>query len=201
VVDQRAIVAVLAGGLGRRLGGAKPSVSLGGRPLVEYPLTAAADVGLEAIVVAKRSTVLPPLDAEVVDEAEEPRHPLCGFIAALRFAAARSGPRAVVVLACDMPFLPGALLSWLAAREGAVVAQLEGRSQPLPARCPVEALALLEHALAERRSLRSALAMQAPEVVGERELARFGDPARLCFNVNDHGDLRTAQAWLARAAG
>lgn len=178
MADQRAIVAVLAGGLGRRLGGAKPSVALGGRPLLAYPLRAAADAGLEAIVVAKPSTVLPALDAEVVHEAQEPRHPLCGVVAALRFAGARSGPRAVVMLACDMPFLTGALLAWLAGREGAVMAQLDGRAQPLPARCPVEALVPLERALAERRSLRSALAMLAPGVLAGRELGRFGDPAR-----------------------
>jgi molybdopterin-guanine dinucleotide biosynthesis protein A len=200
MADQPAIVAVLAGGLGRRLGGAKPSVSLAGHPLVGYPLRAAADAGLEAIVVAKRSTVLPPLDVEVLHEAEEPRHPLCGVIAALRFAGARPGPQAVLTLACDMPFLTGALLSWLAGREGAVMAQLDGRPQPLLARCPVEALAPLERALAERRSLRSALGMLAPGIVAGRELGRFGDPARLCFNVNDRCDLRTAQGWLATKA-
>jgi hypothetical protein len=48
-------------------------------------------------------------------------------------------------------------------------------------------LAPLERALAERRSLRSALAMLGPGVLAGRELGRFGDPARLCFNVNDHG--------------
>jgi molybdopterin-guanine dinucleotide biosynthesis protein A len=197
MADQRAIVAVLAGGLGERLGGAKPSVALASRPLVGYPLEAAADAGLEAIVVAKRSTVLPPLEVEVVYEPEEPRHPLCGIVAALRFAAARSPIPAVVTLACDMPFLTGSLLAWLAGRDGAVMAQLEGRAQPLLARYPVEGLALLARSLAEGRSLRSALGVLAPSIVAERELRRFGDPTRLCFNVNDRGDLRTAQEWLA----
>ncbi|HEX4187537.1 MAG TPA: NTP transferase domain-containing protein [Solirubrobacteraceae bacterium] len=40
--DRQAIVAVLAGGLGRRLGGSKPSVALGGQPLLGYPLKLAA---------------------------------------------------------------------------------------------------------------------------------------------------------------
>jgi molybdopterin-guanine dinucleotide biosynthesis protein A len=197
MADQQVIVAVLAGGRGERIGGAKPSVALGSRPLVGYPLEAAADAGLEAIVVAKRSTVLPRLDVEVVYEPEEPRHPLCGILAALRFAGGRSQAPAVVTLACDMPFLTGSLLAWLAGRDGAVMAQLDGRAQPLLARCPVEGLAALARALTEGRSLRSALAVLAPSIVADRELRRFGDPMRLCFNVNDRGDLRTAREWLA----
>jgi molybdopterin-guanine dinucleotide biosynthesis protein A len=197
MADQQAIVAVLAGGLGGRLGGAKPSVALGRRPLVAYPLEAAADAGLEAIVVAKRSTILPRLDAEVVYEPEEPRHPLCGILAGLRFASARSPMPAVVTLACDMPFLTASLLAWLAGRDGAVMAQLDGQAQPLLARCPVEGLPLLARALAEGRSLRSAFGVLAPSIIAERELSRFGDPMRLCFNVNDRGDLRTAREWLA----
>jgi len=35
------LVAVLAGGRGRRMGGAKPLAELAGRPLVEHPLAAA----------------------------------------------------------------------------------------------------------------------------------------------------------------
>jgi hypothetical protein len=77
------------------------------------------------------------------------------------------------------------------------MAQLDGQGQPLLARCPVDALALLAHALTEGRSLRSALGVLAPSIVSERELSRFGDPMRLCFNVNDRRDLSTAEEWLA----
>jgi molybdopterin-guanine dinucleotide biosynthesis protein A len=197
MAGQQAIVAVLAGGRGGRIGGAKPSVALGSRPLLGYPLEAAADAGLEAVVVAKRSTRLPRVDVEVVYEPEEPRHPLCGILTGLRFAAARSPAPAVVTIACDMPFITGSLLAWLAGQDGPVMAQLEGRAQPLLARCPVDGLALLERALDEGRSLRSSLDLLAPRIAAERELSCFGDPMRLCFNVNDRADLRTAREWLA----
>jgi molybdopterin-guanine dinucleotide biosynthesis protein A len=199
MVDRRAIVAVMAGGLGKRLGGAKPSAVLAGRPLICHPLAAAAEAGLEAIVVAKPSTVLPLLDVRVAHEPEQPRHPLCGLVAALRLAAARPRPPAVVAVACDMPFVTGPLLRWLAGLDGAAMAHVDGRDQPLLGRWPVGGLPLVAQALAEGRPLRSGLAALEPTILEEGELSRFGDPTRLCFNVNDPDDLRAAGEWLAAA--
>jgi molybdenum cofactor guanylyltransferase len=201
MADPRAIVAVLAGGRGERLGGCKPSVALAASPLVCHPLRAARDARLEAIVVAKRSTVLPSLDVRVLYEPEQPSHPLCGVLAALGYAGARPTVDAVVALACDMPFVTGPLLGWLAGLDGPVMARVGGRDQPLLARWTVAEAPLLERALAEGLSMRAALGSLAPAVVAEPELSRFGDPARLCFNVNDPADLRTAEGWLVADAG
>jgi molybdenum cofactor guanylyltransferase len=55
---REALGVVLAGGRGSRLGGAKPTAELGGRPLISYPLAALAAAGLEAVVVAKSDTDL-----------------------------------------------------------------------------------------------------------------------------------------------
>ncbi len=193
-----AIVAVLAGGRGERIGGEKPTQALAGRPLIDYPLAAAREAGLEALVVAKGETQLPSRLAErVVLEPGEPRHPLCGVIAALEHAAESSPAPAVVLVGCDMPFLTAALLAWLAAAlEPAVLLELEGRPQPLPARCLPEHLPPLREALAAEAPLREALQSLKPAVVDERELAYFGDPRRLCFSVNRAEDLATAERWL-----
>ncbi|MBK5220825.1 MAG: NTP transferase domain-containing protein, partial [Thermoleophilia bacterium] len=43
--------AVLAGGSGSRIGGAKATVELAGRPLIAYPLAALEAAGVEAVVV------------------------------------------------------------------------------------------------------------------------------------------------------
>jgi molybdopterin-guanine dinucleotide biosynthesis protein A len=195
---QRAIVAVLAGGSATRLGGdGKAALELGGRPLIARPLQAAHDAGLETLVVAKRGSALPPLRARVLHEPQRPRHPLCGVVAALRFLdAERPHAEALLAVGCDMPFLRAELLAWLAGLDGAVLARVAGRDQPLLARWPVEALAPLSRALRERLSLRAALAQLAPRIVDERELARFGDPRALCFSVNDHADLATARRRL-----
>jgi molybdopterin-guanine dinucleotide biosynthesis protein A len=201
MAEQLAIVAVLAGGRGERLGGAKAMVTLGGRPLVCRPLAAARDAGLEAIVVAKPNTALPDLREDVLHEPQCPQHPLCGVIAALELAATRSPAPAVVLLACDMPFVTGPLLRWLAELDGPAVAELDGRLQPLLARCLPRDLPLLREALAAERSLRSAVSALQPRIVDEAALSRFGRPERLCFNVNDGADLARAEGWLAEAAG
>jgi molybdopterin-guanine dinucleotide biosynthesis protein A len=201
MAEQRAIVAVLAGGRGARMGGGKAMLPLGGRPLICHTLEAARDAGLEAIVVAKPSTTLPPLQETVLHEPERPRHPLCGAIAALELAATRSPAPAVVLVACDMPFLTSPLLRWLAELDGPAVAEVDGRLQPLLARCLPRDLPLLRAALAAERSLRAAISALEPRVVGELELSGFGRPERLCFNVNDAADLARARAWLDGARG
>ena len=68
------IVAVLAGGRGSRLGGAKATALLAGEPLIAHVLRAAA--GFETVVVAKRATPLPAVDVPVWIEPDEPFHPL-----------------------------------------------------------------------------------------------------------------------------
>ncbi len=192
-----AIGAVLAGGRGRRMGAAKPLTQLAGRHLISYPLAALSAAGVDAVVVAKRRSPLPRLHCPVLREPARPSHPLCGVIAALRFA----GERPVLVVGCDMPFLTGGLLAWLATQEGVVVPEVEGRLQPLLARYEPAHLGALEIALLGGRSMREAIAVLQPRVVGERELRRFGDPGRLCFNVNDPSDLRVAERWLPGARG
>jgi molybdopterin-guanine dinucleotide biosynthesis protein A len=194
--EQRAIVAVLAGGRGARLGEAKALAPLGGRPLISWPLAAARDAGLEAVVIAKPSTPLPPLAEQVVHEPEQPRHPLCGVLAALELAAARSPAPAVLLLACDMPFLTGALLGWLASIDGTAMVEVGGRPQPLLARCLPEHLPALREALNAERSLSASIGALAARIVDERQLSGFGDPERLCFNVNDAENLRRAESWL-----
>ncbi len=192
------LAAVLAGGSGSRLGGEKAAARLGGRPLVSYPLGDAAAAGLPVVVVAKADTALPPLEAEVVLEPAQPRHPLCGLLAALRHAEAR-GAGAVLALPCDTPFLGAELIGWMAAQGGALALRAGGRLHALPARCPTSALATLETQLDAMGPLHAALGELAPRVVEEPELARFGDPRRLLLNVNDAADLRRAEALLAGA--
>ena len=154
-----ALGAVLAGGAGSRLGGAKATAELAGRPLISYPLAAFAAAGIEAVVVAKQETELPDFAAagwagegaavpapRLIVEPDEPRHPLAGILAALRAA----GERPLVVLACDMPLASPALLAALAAApEPLVVPNPGGLLEPLQARYSAALLPPLEEALAD----------------------------------------------------
>jgi molybdenum cofactor guanylyltransferase len=202
-----ALGAVLAGGRGSRLGGEKAAVELAGRPLISYPLSAIEAAGLEAVVVTKSGEGLSrsrgsfqtyfvrkePRDGpRVLEEPPEPRHPLCGIVAALRLG------RPVVVVACDLPFVAPGLIELLAtAAEPLVVPVLDGRLHPLLARYEPSLLPQLEAALEREGPLTRTVEALGPRLLAEDELARFGDPRRLLFNVNDPDDLREAEALLA----
>jgi molybdopterin-guanine dinucleotide biosynthesis protein A len=121
---------VLAGGAGRRMGGAKATAALAGRPLAAWAVDALREAGLaEVVVVAKADTPLPALDVPVWDdEPPEPRHPLAG----VRHALARAGGADVLTLPVDLPLVPPALLRELAAATGLAIV----RGHPLLARWP-----------------------------------------------------------------
>ena len=148
-VDGRPLVVVLAGGLSRRMGQPKALVPLGGRPLISWPLAAAAEAGLEAVVVAKPGSALPPIDVAVWDEPAEPAHPLTGLIAALERAR-----RPIVALACDMPFVTPDLIARLAAAQG----NAAPRGEAFPARYEPSALPVLRAGLQREAAVRQVLA-------------------------------------------
>ncbi len=189
------LLAVLAGGRGSRLGGGKPGLALRGRPLIAYPLAAAASAGLRAVVVARADSELPALDAPILVEPDGGlRHPLWGIAAALRDGAASAA--GVLAVGCDMPFLTPALLSALARHPaGTLATRLGGGLQPLPARYQAEQAAVIEQAARDGRGMGETLAALGAEVLDERWLRRFGDPERLLFSVNDPAGLERARAW------
>jgi molybdopterin-guanine dinucleotide biosynthesis protein A len=167
---------VLAGGRGSRLGEPKALAQLGSRPLIAWPLAAAAEAGLEAVIVAKPSTALPQLDVPVLLEPEHPQHPLAGLVRALE-----EGP--VVALGCDMPFVPAAALADLAAAHGTTVFG----DDPFPGRYDPQALPALRAALQRREPVRRALAALEPVRLPGRDLGA---------SVNTPEDLRRAREQL-----
>jgi molybdopterin-guanine dinucleotide biosynthesis protein A len=185
--------AVLAGGASRRMGTPKATLELGGRPLLEYPLAAVQGAGLEPAVVAKPDSPLPPLAVPRWDEPAEPSHPLTGIVAAL--TASRGRP--VLAVACDMPFVTAELLADLAARDAPlVVPEADGRLHPLLARWHPSLLPALREALEREAPLQGVATELDAQRLGAAELQRFGDPARLLFNLNDRQDLERAAAML-----
>lgn len=186
------IVAILAGGRSRRMGQPKPWVELGGKPLISYPIEAARGAGLEPWIVAKRESELPPTDCRVLLEPDEPHHPLCGIVTALREAR----PAPVIAVAADMPFVPAELLIQLASAEGTATVEAEGRPQPLLARYDPGALGSLERALTMEAAATAALVELEPQTIDETELRRFGDPALICFSINSPADLERAERLL-----
>ena len=187
------LFAILAGGRATRLGGDKVSAELGGRPLISYPLEAAHAANAEIVIVAKPNTVLPEVEVQVLHEPPEPVHPLCGIVTALN----RAEDRPVIVIAADMPFLTGELLAWMEGLdEPLAVPSFGGRLHPLLARYGPSLLEPLKSALKAQAALQETVASLGPREISGDELARFGDPARLLFNVNTPPDVKAAEEML-----
>lgn len=184
---------VLAGGAARRLGGAKATAPLGGRPLIAWPLAAlrgALGSGAELAVVAKGATVLPALTGVAVwIEPPAPSHPLVGLVRALEGAAGRP----VLVCPVDVPFVTAAALRRLGATPGAL-ASGDGQLQPLLGRWEPETLPALRAALA-RDPLPAMRALAA-----RLGAVRVDVDALELVNVNTPQDLAVAQARARDAA-
>ena len=180
--------AILAGGSGSRIGGAKALRRLAGRPLAAYPIAAAEAAGLRPVLVAKPGTDLGELEstgAEVLREPEQPQHPLLGVVSALR---AIDAP--LVICPCDLPLIPPTLLAYLAQLGGpALVAPAPTEVEPLLGRYEPEALSLLEAAVAGGRSARQTAAQLNPLYVGAEVLRTFGELPEMLSNVNTDDDL------------
>jgi molybdopterin-guanine dinucleotide biosynthesis protein A len=181
------IGAVLAGGLGRRLGGTKVTAELGGRPLLSYPLATLGAACERVVVVCKRDTELPELGAERWDEPHEPQHPIAGVLYALERAG---GP--VLVCAADMPFVTAdaARLVAAALKPGvkAAVTRCDGRLEPLLAAYGPEAFEPMR-AAAAGEPLRRTVESLDPVTV---EL-----PPEVVFNVNSPADMSEAEGRLS----
>ncbi len=188
-----ALGVVLAGGLGRRIGGGKAMVALDRRPLITYPLEAIWRALGNVTIVAKLDTELPSVPGVAVwIEPEEPRHPLTGILHALSLAEGRP----VLVCAGDMPLVSAELIRAIAGADpgsaGAVLASAQGEIQPLLA-CfqpgVIEPLAqAARHPEIRLQDVMSALGPRLYEV----------DDPELLFNVNTPDDLLQAAAMLDR---
>jgi molybdopterin-guanine dinucleotide biosynthesis protein A len=175
------------------MGVPKASLELAGRPLIAYPLEAVAAAGLEPVVVAKEASALPDLDCRIVRDREPRVHPAAGILAAL---VAAGGP--VIVVACDMPFVPSQLVAVLSQLDASVALPVvRGRVQPLLARYEPSVAPQLERAVARDRPLWDTIAALDPLELGPDELVGFGDPEWFAFNVNDRRDLAAAESLVA----
>jgi len=145
---ERLLVAVLAGGEGRRMGGLKALRPFRGAPLVAHALAQARGWS-DAVVVAVRdpAQVAGAVDAPLVTDRPDVAGPLSGLAAAFAHASI-SGAGLLLTIPCDTPRLPADLPVRLEAALTpevlAVLPAANGRLQPacgLWRTCAVELLA------------------------------------------------------------
>jgi molybdopterin-guanine dinucleotide biosynthesis protein A len=182
---------LVAGGRATRLGGApKGLLRLQGEPIAARSLALFARLFGRALVVANDPAPYAALGARVVPDLVAGRGAPGGLHAAL---SAAETPW-VFAAGCDMPFLDGGAIAFLAARrEGAdaVLVRAGGRLEPLHAFWARACLAPLSALLAAGEpSLRDLAAAVRTRVVEEDEW-RTVDPAlRSLENANTPDDVR-----------
>lgn len=190
---------VLAGGTGRRLGGAlKPQVEVLGRRLLDHVLDATA--GASRIVVVAPDTV--PVPGGVTRTLEDPPHggPVAGITAGLR--ALGPGAPLVLLLACDLPGAATAVPRLLAGAgpllapagaageraDGVVLRDSDGREQWLLGLYRRTALEAAAASLAAGRGLRGAPVRDLMRPLGLAALAAEGCEVRDIDTWADHAE-------------
>jgi molybdopterin-guanine dinucleotide biosynthesis protein A len=200
--------AILVGGRATRYGGQdKSALLVGGRSILDRQLEVLAAVADDILIVGREGTPAtaglksyapastaglksrttsrfkPARIRQVSDRAPD-RGPLGGLDAAL----AAADHDTVIVVACDMPFVTGALLRRLLAltdEADAVVPRTEDGYHPLCAAYTRACQPVVARRLAQGRLALTGLFEELrTRVVTIEEIAAFGDPARLLANVN-----------------
>jgi molybdopterin-guanine dinucleotide biosynthesis protein A len=189
---------VVAGGASSRFGSDKALAKLGGRSLVERAFTTLRALCSEVIVADAGRGLVAGADS-VADG------PGSGPAAAILGAALHRRDRSLLVLACDLPLVPLALLDRIAGVDGGdwVLPRHGGGVEPLCALWRPRAIDALS-----RQVDRGELALHRLEREGldvryldADAVADLGDPRELFANVNSPDDLRRLERAIAGATG
>ncbi|MBL4928285.1 molybdenum cofactor guanylyltransferase MobA [Fuscibacter oryzae] len=191
---------ILAGGAGRRMGGAdKALLSLGGRPLISHVIERfAPQVETLALSANGDPARFAGYGLPVLPD-DTPLGPLAGILAGLRYAQ-ENGATALVSAPCDSPFLPGDLVPHLClaaetTSSGLALVQAGGRDQGVFGLWPVALAGALAAFLA------SGAKPRITDFAGLYGAARAIYADDTAFrNLNTPDDLAAAQALLGGAA-
>ena len=190
--------AILAGGHATRFGGRdKSRLRLAGQSILEHQIVELGKVTDDVMLIVgawDQGAVPPPLRV-VVD-----RVPECGPLGGLDAALAAARHDAVVVVACDMPFVTAGLLERLLAlttEADAVVPRTERGYHPLCAAYTRACQpAIAAHLEAGRLRMTDFLEDVRVRVVSGAELDALGDRHRLLANVNTPAEYEAIAAEL-----
>jgi molybdopterin-guanine dinucleotide biosynthesis protein A len=195
--------AILAGGRAARFGGRdKSALVVDGRTIVERQLAMLATVTDDVMIVGRERGAEHSAPPAVVDRRGvrfvPDIVPGCGPLGGLHAALSAAHADAVLLIACDMPFVSApfaAYLLSLAGEAAIVVPRSERGYHPL---CAVYTRACLEPVaarLAGRRLRMRELVDEMPaRVVSLEEIDRFGDGHRLLANVNTPAEYAGLEA-------
>jgi molybdopterin-guanine dinucleotide biosynthesis protein A len=181
---------ILAGGAGKRIGGAKPLRRLGGERLIDRAVRQARGWSDAVAIAVREPSQVQPLDAGLVHDDPGVAGPLGGLIAGLRFARTE-GRSLLLTIPADTPFLPADLLERLIEAiggHGCALAASGGQLHPV---CGLWRIAVLEQAdylSSGKRSLKGFA-----ELAGYVAVEWPGGPSDPFLNINTAEDLVRAE--------
>jgi molybdopterin-guanine dinucleotide biosynthesis protein A len=190
--------AILMGGEARRFGGAdKSRLLVGGRSIFDRQLDELSTIADDILLIGSRP--LDPANRAAADRCRAAvrvvpdRVAGCGPMAGLDAALAASRSEALVVVACDMPFVTAGLLDYLrafTAYADAVVPRTKRGHHPVCAAYTRACQPILEMSLAAGRlSMTDWLTRVRLRSVEAVEVDAFGPHTTLLANINTSADL------------
>jgi molybdopterin-guanine dinucleotide biosynthesis protein A len=193
---------VLAGGKGLRLGHSKTLEVIGNKSLLQRVISGLSPFGGDIIVVSAAEQPLSPMvshpGVKTVTDIHRDKGPLAGIYAGL----AASDSFYNLVVACDMPFLNPALLSYMmqaASGFDLVIPRMGELVEPLHAVYAKSCLGPMAGLLnQDRLKVSHLLRLVRVRYVEAAEIDRF-DPEHLSFfNINTAADLKRARELTER---
>jgi molybdopterin-guanine dinucleotide biosynthesis protein A len=194
---------ILAGGKSRRMGGSpKALLPFGGRPLIEHIAETLRSILPECLIVTNTPELYASLRLPMVGDVFPEGGSLGGIYSGLRAAPGA----AALCVACDMPFLSGPLLAYLAGRAGeadVVIPDAGGELQTLHAVYGKACVPAMERRLRAGRLKVIGFFDEVRVVrVPAEDVARFVDPDLAFTNLNTPEEVARAHAlWDRRPIG
>ena len=189
--------AILAGGASSRMGADKARMPVNGIPMIAHVAGTLSQAFAEVIVLAGREARYPFLGLKHISDIFEECGPLGGIHAALVHAS----PNPVFVLACDMPFVPPALIDFMVSHRSqakANLASVDEKVQPLCGLYDSECRETMESRLQKgRNSVLGALEEIDHSVISIGPNLPFYFP-HILGNVNNSEDYQVTQKRASR---
>lgn len=189
-------VAILAGGLSRRMGTSKSFLPLAGKPLIQHVIERISILHLPTILITNTPEQYIKFELPMYGDV----YPQCGSLGGLYTGLYHSSNDYILCVACDMPFLNVDLLHYmLGLRSGvdSVVPYIAGNYESLHAiyhrTCLPVMRAQLERGRLRIHDIYSQLQVRQ---VTEIEVGRFDPDQRSFANLNTPDDVARIQKWL-----
>ena len=187
--------AILTGGRASRFAGRdKGALTVNGRPILERQIAELGQITSNILMVGGPPPVRPVHGARYIAD----RVPGCGPLGGLHAALTEALGDAIIVVACDMPYISAALLRYMLALTGGadgVVPRTEDGYHPLCAAYTRACIEPIARRLADGRLKMTDLFDDLRvRIVTAEEIDAFGDCRRLLANVNTPAEYSSIEA-------